>query len=131
MAQYRLTESDIVIRLEDGAFVPNDSANADRAAYEQWRRQGGVPDPCIEFAAKRSFFARDLLAQFTPDDFAAISAAIGASAPLGLLWASLLAQGDAPISVGSERFLQGWAGLSEALGADRAHAIATAVGIPH
>ncbi len=131
MADYALTAVDgLIFRESDGAFIPNDPANADRVKFEEWRRQGGVPDPYVPPAAAPTFLARDLLAKFTPEDSAAIFSATNASAPLGLLWASLLAQGDAPISANSERFLQGWAGLSAALGDERAAAIAAAVGIP-
>jgi hypothetical protein len=77
-----------------------------------------------------TFFARDLLAQLTPIDYDNVLQAVGSSPALGLLWASLLAQGEAPISVSSDRFKQGWAGLARAIGVARAHAIAIAVGIP-
>jgi hypothetical protein len=73
--------------------------------------------------------ARDLIALLTVNDYAAIKTAITASDQLGLLWASLQAQGDAPIITTSERFQAGWAGLSQALGADRAAAIGTALGV--
>lgn len=76
-----------------------------------------------------AFIARDFLALLTADDYAAIQTAITGSSALGLLWASLLAQGDAPIITTSERFLAGWAGLTSALGAERAGALAAALGI--
>lgn len=84
-------------------------------------------DPAAKPPAK--FFARDLLAQLVPDDYAAIQAAIAESSPLGLLWASLLAQGDAPVSTGSARFQQGWTALSQVLGTERAAAIAASLGL--
>jgi hypothetical protein len=77
-----------------------------------------------------TFVARDMLAQLTPDDYARIQAAIASNAALGLLWAALLGQGEAPISVGSDRFRQGWSGVTSALGEDRARAIAAEIGIP-
>ena len=47
MAEYQLTDTEVVIRTEDGAFIPNDPANRDRAEYEQWLEDGGVPDPYV------------------------------------------------------------------------------------
>lgn len=45
MADYQLTESDVVIRTADQASIPNDPANRDRQQYEHWLADGGVPDP--------------------------------------------------------------------------------------
>jgi HEAT repeat protein len=45
MADYQLTNTDVVIRTADQANVPNDPANRDRIEYEQWLADGGVPDP--------------------------------------------------------------------------------------
>jgi hypothetical protein len=47
MAEYQLTQSDIVIRTADQAFIPNDPANRDRAEYDKWLADGGVPDPYV------------------------------------------------------------------------------------
>jgi hypothetical protein len=45
MADYRLTETDIVFRTADNAAIPNDPNNCDRVAYDAWLADGGVPDP--------------------------------------------------------------------------------------
>jgi hypothetical protein len=47
MAEYQLTATDMVIRVADQAWVPNDSANHDRIEYEAWLADGGVPDPYV------------------------------------------------------------------------------------
>jgi len=47
MAEYQLTDTEIVIRTEDGASIPNDPANRDRVEYEEWLEEGGVPDPYV------------------------------------------------------------------------------------
>ncbi len=45
MAEYRLTETALVIRTADGAFIPPEDGNADWQAYQEWLADGGVPDP--------------------------------------------------------------------------------------
>lgn len=45
MPDYQLTDSTVVIRLADGANIPDDPANSDRQRYLQWLDAGGVPLP--------------------------------------------------------------------------------------
>jgi hypothetical protein len=42
---YKLTNSDVVIRTKDGVHIHNDPNNADRVQYEAWGMAGGVAMP--------------------------------------------------------------------------------------
>ena len=43
---YTLTShSDIIVRDEDGAFIPTDPANTDYQAYLAWLDEGNAPTP--------------------------------------------------------------------------------------
>jgi hypothetical protein len=47
MADYSLSDTEIVIRKADGANIPDDPANGDRIEYSAWLAAGGVPDPYV------------------------------------------------------------------------------------
>jgi hypothetical protein len=42
---YQLTTSATILRTSDGAFIPQDEANVDFAAYLAWLEAGNTPDP--------------------------------------------------------------------------------------
>lgn len=47
MTDYRLTDTDDIIRTVDNAVIPNDPRNRDRRLYEEWLAAGGVPEPYV------------------------------------------------------------------------------------
>jgi len=42
---YQLTTGTSIIRLSDGAFIPNDPGNRDFADYQAWLKAGNRPKP--------------------------------------------------------------------------------------
>ena len=70
---YRLTNSDSVLRLSDGAHIPADPANRDYAEYLAWVADGGVPEPYVPPPppVKTVFSAREYLKRFTIAEYTA------------------------------------------------------------
>lgn len=129
MSEYQLTSTDTVIRTIDGASIPNDPANRDRAEYSAWLKAGGVPDPyAAPPAPPDSILSQDLMAQFTADDAAKIKAAVEANPQFWLLWSAMQTQKD-PMLVSNDRFLAGWSALVTVLGTDRMATIAAALSV--
>lgn len=65
--KYQLSQSGHIIRLADGAFIPNDYANADYGEYLQWVSEGNAPEPADEPY-------RDLYAEWKAERSAAVAA---------------------------------------------------------
>jgi hypothetical protein len=42
-----ISEPNIVVRDEDGAFIPFDPANVDYQAYQAWLNEGNAPTPYV------------------------------------------------------------------------------------
>lgn len=45
---YKLTNSTYIVRVADGASIPQDPANSDYAIYLQWVADGNTPEPYVE-----------------------------------------------------------------------------------
>ena len=45
IAMYQLTQTDLILRTTDGAFIPPDPANTDYQAYLEWVAAGNEPEP--------------------------------------------------------------------------------------
>ena len=42
---YQLANGDTILRIADNAFIPQDPANTDYAAYLEWLEEGNMPEP--------------------------------------------------------------------------------------
>ena len=62
MALYQLTDSDTVIRVEDGACIPSDQKNTNYREYLDWVAGGGVPDPYVAPPPPDALDAFDIIA---------------------------------------------------------------------
>lgn len=83
----------------------------------------------VEAPPPSSFLARDMIDLLTPADLVAIEMAVQGSAGFRLLWLRLRTREGRPVVAEGADFTQGWTGLMNALGKDRAAEIAQALGI--
>jgi hypothetical protein len=96
-----------------------------------WAQMLATVDPDSYVAPPVSFRAGDMIDLLTTADLVAIEAAVAGNVDLRLLWVRLRSRGDKLVATDAEAFVQGWAGLKQALGATRSAEIAAVLGIPH
>ena len=61
---YKLADNG-VIRLSDGAFIPDDPTNRDWQEYQKWLAQGSTPEPQYTFTELKTFKFQELQAGAT------------------------------------------------------------------
>ncbi len=76
MSDYKLTQTNTVIRRADGAAIPDDPANADRRTYDAWLAAGNTPDAVDAIPTlPRTLTPREFRLRLSGTEQAAITAA--------------------------------------------------------
>ena len=85
---YKLATNGLVIRVSDGAQIPNDPLNADRVAFLTWQASGGTALPIdqppvktqfeldVERYAKRAIAKDKIIAEFAAENMARVRSGV-------------------------------------------------------
>ena len=106
---FQLTDGSSVIRLDDGATIPDDPRNADWQAYQAWLAAGNMPLAALPAppAPKIPPTPRQWLERLAPATQTAITKAATGDTTGGLLLWLLKAAGNPTIDVTSQETAQG------------------------
>jgi hypothetical protein len=105
---YQLTTSTSIIRLTDGATIPNDPGNRDFADYQAWLEAGNTPEPAPAPPPPPPSYTAFWDALIASTVYASIRTQSMASLPMNTLATEFIALiGDAKAGRANEAAIQG------------------------
>lgn len=92
MSGYKLTQTNTVIRLSDGAAIPPTSGNMDWHEYQAWLAAGNTPEAADPAPSDPVIWTpREFMALFTDAELVGIAEAKRTNAMLEIWWAKATA----------------------------------------